>query len=93
MKFVEIAGANLTLAESQDEYETIKVRKGVTYIQMGRLLVPRPNMVLELKPEDYDLERLNAGGSLFLNVLGERWPPVGIGTIDPALVDPPAGNG
>jgi hypothetical protein len=92
MRFVEIAGANLTLAEGQDEYETIKVRKGVSYVQHGSLLVPQESMTLELKPEPEELERLNAGGSLFLNILGTSWPPVGLTTVDPAIGDPPQGN-
>lgn len=92
MKFVVIAGANLTLAEGQDEYETIKVRKGYTMLANGDLLVPVPSMVAEIKPEPADLERLNAGGSLYLEILGASWPPVGLTTIDPALRDETEGN-
>lgn len=92
MIFVDIAGSNVTLAEAQDEYETIRVRKGVHYVQHGSLLVPQPNMVAEVKLEPEDLERLNAGGSLFINILGNGWPPIGITTLDPAITDPPSGN-
>lgn len=92
MKFVEIAGANLTLAESQDEYETIRVRKGTCHVPHGSLLVPMPNLVCELKPTPEEIQQLVEGGSLFVNILGESWPPIGITTVDPAIADPPIGN-
>ena len=92
MKWAIIAGANLTLAEKQDEYETIRVRKGVHYVPHGSLLVPQANLVCELKPEPHELEVLNAGGSLFVNILGESWPPIGITVVDPALTDPAQGS-
>lgn len=92
MKWLEIAGWNVKLAEKQDEYETIVVRKGTQYVQHGSLLVPVPNLVAEIQPEAEDLKRLNEGGSLFLNFLGESWPPAGLTTYDPALLDPNAGN-
>ena len=85
MKWLEIAGWNVKLAEKQDEYETIVVRKGVAYIPHGQLLVPQPSLVAQLEPEPEELERLNNGGSIFVEILGERWPPIGIGTIDPKL--------
>lgn len=91
MKFVAIEGANLSLGEGQEEYETIRVRKGITLVTYGSLAVPVPNMVAEIKPDAEDLERLNAGGSLFINILGEGWPPIGLTSYDP-IINEPEGN-
>lgn len=92
MRFATIAGANLTLAEQQDEYETIRVRKGVYYVPHGALLVPQPNLVGCMKCDPEDLERLNNGGPLYINILGTGWPPIGITTLDPALMNPSDGT-
>lgn len=92
MKFLEIAGANVTLAEDQEEYETIKVRGYNMLIQHGNLAVPMPAMTAEIKPDAEDLKRLNEGGSLFLTCLGVGWPPVSLATVDPALDEPTEGN-
>lgn len=92
MKWLQIAGANHTLAEKQDEYETIVVRRGVTYIQHGSLFVPQPNLVAELKPEPEELKQLNEGGSIFVEILGTGWPPIGIWTVDPKLRDAASGT-
>lgn len=92
MKWLQIAGHNVVLAEKQPEYETIVARKGVTYVQHGSLLVPQPNIVAEMKPDEEELARLNDGGSLFLEFLGTGWPPAWIGTIDPKFRDEAAGS-
>jgi hypothetical protein len=91
MKWLVIQGANLTLAEGQDEYETIKVRRDITEVWHGDTPHPVPCMVAEIKPSPEDLERLANGGSLYLQILGQSWPPVAITTVDPALTKP-SGN-
>lgn len=92
MKWVQIAGADLTLAEKQPEYDTIKVRRDVTYVQHGSLLVPQDCLTAEIKPEAEDLERLLSGGSLFLRMLGRSWPPALLMSIDPRIADEAAGS-
>lgn len=91
MKWLQIAGWDVKLAENQPEYETIVARKHVSYIQRGALLLPVNGLVVELQPEPAELEHLNNGGSLFLNILGGSWPPCSLTTIDPKLTDEAAG--
>ena len=93
MKFVVIEGANLTLAEGQSEYDTIKVRRTTTVLEYpdgSKREVPC--MTLELKPEAHEIADLMGGGSLFLNILGMSWPPVSLTTYDPTLVSDTKGN-
>lgn len=93
MKFVEIAGANLTLAENQDEYETIKVRRALQLMSFpdgSSLMVP--GMTLELKPSLEDIATLREGGSIFVNILGTSWPPIQVTTFDPTRIDATEGN-
>lgn len=93
MKFVEIAGANLTLAEGQDEYETIKVRRALQLAPLAdgteRMV---PGMTLELKPSPEDIQTLREGGSIFVNILGTMWPPIQVTTYDPTLINATEGN-
>lgn len=93
MRYVAIIGANVTLAESQPEYDTIRVRAGTTVITDGKGGQHEvPCMTLELKPEQADLNRLLDGGSLYLTILGNAWPPCSVTTTDPASVPKPQGN-
>lgn len=88
MKFVVIEGANVTLAEAQDEYETIAVRRTTVTVKDGNGNTGRaPCMTLELKPDAEDLHRLSRGGSIFVSILGNMWPPCSVTTTDPMKKD------
>lgn len=93
MKFVEIAGANLTLAEDQDEYETIKVRRAAQALHYPDGSVAMvPGLTVELKPSPEDIQTLREGGSLFVNILGNQRPPISVTTYDPTRIDATEGN-
>lgn len=87
MKWLQIAGWDVKLAEDQDEYATIVARKHTSYVQRGALLVPVASLVAEIQPEPEELKRLNEGGSLFLTILGGGWPPCSVSTLDPKITD------
>lgn len=93
MQFLKIAGANCTLAEDQDEYETIYVRMAETPLDYGNGDVRMvPCITAELKPTREEIEHLREGGSLFLNILGRSWPPLSVTATDPTLISEAKGN-
>ena len=93
MKWVEPSGYNINMGEGQPEYETIPLRKGTTYIERGGVLVPAPCFVAKILIDNKDLCALiSNGGALYVQVIGNGWPPMQVRTDDPIL-DYPDGQG
>lgn len=85
MEWKTPAQANVRLAETQDEYVTIHVRREIaTYTNAdGTETYQQLVMVGRLTPSPEDLARLNAGEDLYISIAGNGWPPVLICVGDP----------
>lgn len=82
MQFVPIEGANIKLAEGQDEYETIigvfdPNTKSIN-AATGEEYDSGPSITVAFKPTLEESLRLLSGGTLYLRVLGGRFAPVAL---------------
>lgn len=78
MNIITIPGANLNLAETQDEFLTLPVRAGnvtVTISGDGEV-ADVPAMTSGWVPTPEELDILNRGGYIELTVLGHQHPPI-----------------
>ena len=83
MKAITIPGANMVLAQDQDQYENLPVLCQVFTVKddvWGDKTVPM--MSSAWQPNEEDLRRLNDGGYIVLSILGTAHPPVLISTED-----------
>lgn len=86
MDIIPITGANLNLAEHQDEFETLPVRAGsVTVICDDGEVENVPSMASAWKPTRQELALLLDGGYVELCVLGATHPPVMLNVIAEGL--------
>lgn len=67
-----IAGATRTLGEDQG-YQPLAIRDGQICFEQFDSSVP--TMTAAFEPTPAELERLNAGGTVYLTIIGAEWPP------------------
>jgi len=94
MDIITIPGANMNLAEHQDEYLTLPVRaENITVVVKGDGSVDDvPSLASAWKPSRDELALLLDGGYVQLRVLGVQMPPVMI-TVEPSPAQLDAGGG
>lgn len=79
MEFKRIEGANCKLAENQDEYTTIWIRRGIgEFAQPNGELYKAHYMEFAVEPTPAELERLNAGAPVIVRILGLSFPPINV---------------
>ena len=77
MNVIKIPGANMNLAETQDEFLTLPVKTGsVTVSCNDGEVADVPCMRSAWKPTKHELALLLDGGYVELSVLGTSHPPV-----------------
>lgn len=93
MNVIEIPGANMNLAESQDEYITLPVRAAnITVVCNDGEVAEVPSLTSGWVPTPEELAELNAGGHIELTVLGVQQPPVML-NVAPEPREPAADEG
>jgi hypothetical protein len=79
MLIARIEGFTRELAKGQPEYARLPIRDEPCDIAVGDGEIARVNaMVSAWEPTPQELKALNAGGKVYLRVLGERHPPVAL---------------
>jgi hypothetical protein len=80
MHFVDFEGTNFAFTKPEDmtdqQCRTLRVKRGMTEIDGEKYPVSTSGW----KPTAEDLERLNAGGLIYLNIFGLGHPPVSVST-------------
>jgi hypothetical protein len=82
MNTVDIQGWNVTLAEEQPEYSALR---GLAQLHTRSIhdtskeeYDSGPSITVAFKPEPEELVSLLNGGTVYLRVLGTRFPPVAL---------------
>jgi len=85
MDVMKIPGANMNLAETQDEYLTLPVRAETitVVVRDDGEVTDVPSLASAWKPSRDELALLLDGGYVQLRVLGTQQPPVMI-TVEPS---------
>jgi hypothetical protein len=80
MIFTDFEGANFTFTRPKelrdDQCGDLKVRRGIADVNGDKF----PVSTSAWKPSAEDLERLNAGGLIYLNIFSTGHPMVSVGT-------------
>lgn len=80
MQFVDFEGTNFAFTKPEnttdDQCGTLRVQRGLVEIEGQDFPVNTSGW----KPSPEDLERLNNGGLIFLNIFGAGHPMVSVGT-------------
>lgn len=92
MDVIKIPGANMDLAEHQDEYQTLPVlARNVTVACNDGEVADVPCMTSAWKPTRDELALLLDGGYVALSVLGLQHPPVML-NVEPRIEEQPAAD-
>ncbi len=80
MQFVDFEGTNHAFGKPEDMTDqqcgTLRVKRGLREIEGDKFIVSTSGW----KPSAEDLERLNNGGLVFLNIFSAGHPVVSVGT-------------
>jgi len=81
MRPVRIEGYTRELAKDQPEYTPLCIRDEVAILRPpGGLPQNVPAMVAAFEPTPQQLATLNAGGKIYVRILGTSWPPINLWT-------------
>lgn len=82
MDFIQMEGANVVLAEGQDEYTTLvgvfDANTQALHATSGEVYDSGPSITVALRPTPEELTCLLNGGTIYLRVSGGSFPPVAL---------------
>jgi len=78
MRPVRIEGYTRELAKDQPEYIPLCIRDEPVSIDNGQEKMVVNSMTAAFEPTPQQLRILNAGGKIYVRILGIAWPPISL---------------